>query len=292
MNPLFAPDAPEPNPKPATDDLAPGDDRSAAFDWTGIEVSIVRSTADPLFTRAYHFLWKEFGEKGELEQQAVLAQRFEWDPSKPVNNCALLYEMLVLRSGNDIAAVRDHTAIVPLDRHKEPAGYVHLSHVLVAPAWRRTGLTGWLRAWPILTARDCLMRARLPEDAPLTLIAEMEPPESEYNNRFVRLRAYERAGFMKVDPAVVDYLQPDFRNPAEIDANGGPQPLPMTLIIRRVKRESETAISGRELRDTVRALYQMYGASFRSADMAALNEQLYSEYPGDHAEIRLIRPTR
>jgi GNAT superfamily N-acetyltransferase len=293
MSSLFAGGEPDPNPRPATEDLAPGDERSAAFDWTGIDVEFVRGTADPLFPRAYSFLWEHFGGKGELEQQSVLAQRFGWDPSRPIKGYALLYEMIVLRSAGDIAAVRDHTAIVPVGGGVDEAApaVVHLSHVLVAPPWRRTGLTGWLRAWPILTARDCLRRAGRATGAPVTLVAEMEPLDPEYDNRTVRLLAYERAGFTKVDPAHVDYRQPDFRPAAEIDAGGGPRPLPMTLIVRRVNREAEPTLPARELRDIVRALYSMYGASFRGTDMAPLFDQVERDYPAGNEAIRLIRPT-
>src|SRR3954470_21250185 len=145
-----------PPPRPAAADLAPGDDRSAEFDWTGIEVRLLRGIDDPLFPRAYSFLRETSGRLGEREQPDVLAHRFEWAPTEPVNGCALRYEMLVLLSGDRIVAVRDHTAIVPVELGGPPRAVVHLSHVLVDPAWRRTGLAGWLRAWPILTARDCL----------------------------------------------------------------------------------------------------------------------------------------
>jgi GNAT superfamily N-acetyltransferase len=294
MSALFAGDTPEPtvSNKPAAADLAPGDDRSAAFDWRGIDVQFVRGTDDPLFTRAYSFLWEHFGTKGELEQQAVLAQRFAWEPGRPVNGWSMRYEMIVLKSGGMIAAVRDHTAIVPASgTHAPDAAVVHLSHVLVAPAWRRTGLTGWLRAWPILTGRDCLRAAGRSIDAPITLVAEMEPPDAEYNDRFVRLRAYERAGFKKVDPAHVDYHQPDFRAPIDIEASGGPRPLPMMLIVRRVGREAETTLPGDELRHVVRAIYGMYAATFRQADMAPLLEQLDRHYPPNDAAVPLTRPT-
>jgi GNAT superfamily N-acetyltransferase len=294
MSALFSGDPPDPTlAKPAAGDLAPGDEGSAAFDWTGIEVHLVRDTQDALFPRAYSFLWETFGKLGELEQPAVLAQRFAWDPAQPLNGCALLYEMLVLRSGDQIAAVRDHTAIVPVEWGGPPRAIVHLSHVLVAPAWRRTGLAGWLRAWPILTARDSLFRAGLPETSAITLVSEMEPPDAADPDRFVRLRAYERAGFMKVQPSAFAYLQPDFRPSDQIDADpNGTCPLPMVLVMRRVKRESEPWIFGGELHDLVHALYAMYSATFRPSDMAALYERLYHDFPDDDAMIPLSRPTR
>ena len=42
-----------------------------------------------------------------------------------------------------------------------------------------------------------------------------------------------------IDPRKVRYLQPDFRAPDEIDLGGGPKPLSLALIVRRVRREHE-----------------------------------------------------
>jgi hypothetical protein len=102
--------------------------------------------------------------------------------------------------------------------------------------------------------------------------------------------SYQRAGFVKVDPSVVTYHQPDFRPPAEIDAAGGPLPLPFALILRRVGREAETSISGAELRAAVHALYTMYSLEFREKDMRALFEQLDSSYPTQ--DVPLVEPLK
>jgi hypothetical protein len=167
---------------------------------------------------------------------------------------------------------------------------VHLSHVLVDPAWRRTGLAGWLRAWPIQAARACFAAAGLAADSPITLVAEMELPDAGFPHRMIRLKAYEKAGFLKVDPAQVRYFQPDFRPPAEIDASGGPWPLPFCLILRRVGRERDQAIPGTEVRQIVECLYQIYGTGFRARDMAAVWSTL-TGYPAGHASVPLLPPT-
>ena len=168
---------------------------------------------------------------------------------------------------------------------------VHLSHVLVDPAWRRTGVTGWLRAWPLQTARAGLAAAGLSTNSPITLVAEMEHLDPQFPNRLIRLKAYEKAGFRKVDPSVVPYVQPDFRPPGDIDASGGPRPLPFSLIVRRVGREPEAEVSGAEIRELVECLYHMYGAGFREQDMAVAWQNL-RDYPGDEAMVPLIVPTQ
>jgi hypothetical protein len=166
---------------------------------------------------------------------------------------------------------------------------VFLSHNLVAPAFRRSGLAGWMRAFPVQTARACLAAAGLPADGPVTLAAEMEPlvPDSP-DDVLVRLKAYEKAGFRKVGQ--IAYEQPDFRPPDVIDATGGPRPLPMSLIVRRVGREHETTITGGEVRDVVESLYHMYGRAFRAQDMAGVYERLKA-YPPRDAVVPLVSPT-
>jgi hypothetical protein len=119
----------------------------------------------------------------------------------------------------------------------------------------------------------------------------MEHPDPQFPNRLVRLAAYEKAGFKNVDPAVVKYSQPDFRPPHQIDASGGPRPLPFRLVLRRVGREEEQTIRGSEVREIVECLYRMYGTGFREQDMAAVRQNL-QDHPGDQENIPLVAPTQ
>lgn len=258
--------------------LAPGDTKSAALDPAGFHWTSVREFKDPQFETVYGVLWAEFGRKHEMESREVLKGRFRLAP-------AMLYEMVLAQRGTSITAVRDHTAIW--------AGgevVVHLSHNLILPEYRRSGLAGWMRAAPILTARECAAIHGMP-DAPITLVGEMEHDDANDESRVVRLRAYERAGFAKIDPVAVAYFQPDFRPPTEIDASGGPRPLPFQLVIRQVGAEEKRTISGRQVRRLVQALYAMYGSQFRPEDFAHANLSLEG-YPADDVEIALVPPTR
>ncbi|MGC4032085.1 MAG: hypothetical protein QM754_10195 [Tepidisphaeraceae bacterium] len=270
-------------------DLAPNDTRSQDFDWTGLGVHFVQSTTDANFRLGYDALWQEFGHKNEMETRDVIARRLAWRPEEPTaSGYALRYEMIVVRHGDTLAAVRDHTAIVDLNRPDVPA-IVHLSHLLIAEAWRGNGLAGWMRALPIYTARECMKRAGQ-STRPINLIAEMEPAVANEPGVFGRLKAYERAGFKKIDPSRVNYLQPDFRPADEIDRTGGPTPLPLSLVLRRIGREDETNIPATKVRAIVESLYAMYAASFGDKHMTPLFAQL-NTYPTGDEPIALVPPT-
>ena len=257
--------------------LAPGDGKAASLDPAQFTWSRIRSCDNPIFEKAYAALWAEFGEAHEMETRDVLAGRFAADGD-------LCSEMIVAQSAGTIAAVRDQTAI-----WFESEIIVHLSHLLVAPEWRRSGLAGWMRAVSILAARDLAAAHKCP-DAPITLACEMEYDDGSDPRRAVRLIAYERAGFLKIDPRAVRYFQPDFRPPAEIDASGGARPLPFQLLLRRVGSETQTTITGAGVRRIVRALYAMYGAQFRPRDMAHPALSL-ADYPDENTGVALIAPT-
>jgi hypothetical protein len=266
-------------------DLAPGDARSAEFDTGSVEIARVESAEDPRFEFAYARLWEQFGASHEIESRAVLGRRLAWNAAEPRAGLAMRYDLLAVQSAGAFVAARDHTAIA------DAGGVtVHLSHLLIDPAWRRGGLAGWLRALPIQTARVCLAAARLDAATPITLVAEMEYPDGRDEARDIRLRAYERAGFRKVDPRAVAYHQPDFRPAEEIDADGGPQPLPFQLILRRVGREEENEITGAEVRAHVERLYHMYAQEFRPQDMRAVWRQL-DAFPEPDTRLALLPPT-
>jgi hypothetical protein len=258
--------------------LAPGDAKSTALEPATLSWARVRGVDDSEFRAAYDALWAEFGAACEMETEEVLAGRFALGPD-------MQYEMIVVRGVEGIAAVRDHTAV-----WMNGEVIVHLSHVWVAEPWRRSGLAGWMRAIPILTAREVAARHGKP-DAPITLVGEMEYEDGADVKRSIRLKAYERAGYLKVDPAAARYHQPDFRAPAEIDASGGPRPLPFQLIVRQIGREGERAVPAGRVHGWVRALYAMYGAQFRREDMAHAQLRL-DHYSDPNAMIALVPPTQ
>lgn len=267
----------------AAADLAPGDRRAAAFAWDGLELVRIGTVAHPWFVAAYDRLWREFGPRGEMEQRGVIADRLAWNPACERDGRFLAYEMLAVVRGGRLVAVRDHSAIVAPDG----LAVVHLSHVLVEPELRGSGLAGWLRALPIRTARECARASGI--DAPLRIVlaAEMEPLAAAEPATVARLRSYERAGFRAL---AAPYAQPDFRPEAEIVATGF-RPLPLRLILRRVGREDEAAIAGGEALAVVAALYVMFGVHLRPPDLGLLRARWEAPLAALD-RVDLLPPTR
>lgn len=269
-----------PLPRPA--DLAPGDARSLALDWSGLRMLRIDSVDHPWFSRAYERLWREFGARNEMEARDVIARRLA-APMHRANDHLLHYQLLVVLAGDDLIAVRDHTAIATGE-----SVIVHLSHVLIEPPHRGSGLAGWLRAAPLQAARHIADAAGLTSPS-ITLVAEMEHPDGVTPDVMLRLRSYARAGFLMVDPVAAPYAQPDFRTPAEIDATSV-QPVELALIVRRVGDEAARTIPGADLRAMITALYTMYAASgAHDAHMATLWTRL-AGFPSDDAAVPLRPP--
>ena len=277
-------------------DLAPGDAAATRLDRSGLLLRPIASVDDPAFAPAYQFLAGTFGHTGALERVPVLAARFAWPRQPQPDGWTLKYEMLSISdAAGRIAAVRDHSAVVLPEsggEHRSREVIVHLSHALVAPVWRRSGLGGWLRAFPLQTARDCL-RLSGADTAPatITLAVEMEEASRTSDERPASLLAYEKAGFRKLDPARVAYFQPDFRPPAEIDRDGGPRPLPFSLVIRQVGREDEIDIDGAQARLLARGIYRVFRDGCRSQDLVPLLAQIEEAYPQAGERVRLVPPS-
>jgi hypothetical protein len=279
-----------PYPRPA--DLAPGDVSATDFDWSELTLRRVIGSTDPEFAPAYEYLSREFGPRGEMERRQVIGERLAWDPAGPRGDAALLYEMLVVRRGEELVAVRDHTAVVRLDGGARPRPgptVVHLSHVLIGVSHRRTGLAGWLRALPLDAARRCAHATGQAPDAPTVLVAEMEHPSEDDGERLRRLRSYERAGFQKVDPAAAPYQQPDFRSPDELGATA-PVPVPLALVVRRVGREREAHLPADELAAIVDAIYAVYARHVPAAAIEPLRAAA-AAWTARHRDVRLLPPT-
>lgn len=273
-------------------DLAPGDRKSTSFTTENITFHSVESIQDSLFETAFNTLTEFFGARREMETRSVLGQRFAWNAAPLLPNQPLLHYSMILAldSKKNVAAVRDYSAIVP-PASEPPRVTLHLSHLWIDPTHRRTGLAGWMRALPLETGRSLLAQSNHSPDAPMTLIAEMELPDGKDKDRNLRLLAYEKAGFLKVDPRIVPYLQPDFRDPSQIDASGTPQPIPMALILRRVGRENESFAPASLIRSLIHDLYTLYSKTFRSCDMAPLWDR-WRTLPNVPTPISLLPPTQ
>jgi hypothetical protein len=285
------------DPELIPEDLSPGDAADAPRDWTDVRVHRVRDANDPDFEMAYERLWLEFGSRGEMETRDVIADRLRWDPSQPLciglgaQRAALLYELLVLRRGEQVAALRDHTAVVRIGPQGRPLGpvVVHLSHSYVEAAHRGTGLVAWLRALPLQAARRAAQAAGAPSGLSIVLVAEMESPDPGDVPRMARLRSYAHAGFLKIDPAAAPYAQPDFR-PPEVLARSVPRPVPLHLIVRRVGRESQEEMPASEVAAIVESIYAVYGVHTPEAALGPLRASA-DRWLARTPRFRLLPPT-
>jgi GNAT superfamily N-acetyltransferase len=256
----------------------------------------VRDADDPDFARAYDRLWLEFGTRGEMETRKVIGERLAWDPAQRMRlpnggQVALAYELLVLRRGEQIAAMRDHTAVVRFGPQGRPLGpvVVHLSHSYVEPAHRGTGVIAWLRALPLQTARYCAQAAGAQPGLSIVLVAEMEPPDPGDVPRIARLRSYGRASFQKIDPAAAPYAQPDFR-PPEVLAGSQARAVPLQLIVRRVGREQQEEMPASEVAAIVDSIYAVYGVHTPPAALDPLRADA-ARWLARSARFRLLPPT-
>lgn len=270
-------------------DLAPGCDQDEAILGVDLEAKRVASAAAPEFASAYAELWNAFGAAGEMEPERMIRARLGRGAHAAQPGWCVLYELAAVERAGRLVAVRDMNAVARVEPGTAFA-VVHLSHVLVTPALRGRGLAAWLRAFPLQTARRALAAVGAPVDSPVTLVAEMEHPDEPDVARLHRLRSYGRAGFRAIDPRGLDYRQPDFREPAEVDAAGGPRPIPMRLVIRRVGREAETTMPWGEVLAIVESLFRMYALDFRWSDIAPLWERQCARPLALDAPVPLVDP--
>jgi hypothetical protein len=260
------------------DYLAPGDLNAQELVTEGVEVVSIHSIDHPYFERAFQGLWNEFGEKAEVESREILQKRLTWQGNPKADHQRYFYQLLWIHKEGVPMGVRDHTVIFNPSHQRVT---VHLSHNLIFPDFRRSGLARWMRAWPLVFAHECMKRWGV--DRPVTLVAEMEPIIDNAPDRLPRLISVEKAGFLKVSGG--GYYQPDFRSFDQIDLDGGAKPLPMSLILRRVGNEEERVISGQELHEVVSSLYGMYGEGFRKKDMDVALKMCTKITPHDPYEL-------
>lgn len=201
------------------------------------------------FAAAYALLDGFFGERGELEAREAL-QGFVRQPVIDYGGGAFgIYHLVAVWDGEELVGVRD--CYVDIDR-THGVCMVALSHSLVAPAWRRSGVAAILRALPVTLARRALSERGL--DLPTFVAAEMEPVDPSLFETVVRLVAYGRSGFSVLLPSRFRYSQPDFR---ELDG-AAHTALPLLGVVRPVN------IPGDALPlDVVRAYPRLFHACHR-----------------------------
>jgi hypothetical protein len=247
----------------------------------------IEDPEDPLFQSAYDALWHAFGEQGEMERIDVIRAFLQDDPFVPSPSGTFMkYFLIVVRdSAGQLCGVRDGTVLVNTS-YAQDLCVVYLSHLFMLPGSRGTVASYWLRISPVEVAMDYmaqlhareLLRLPAPEQPDryfgmrLNLVSEMEYFSPDELASLRRVLFYGRGGFDALNPRHFPYLQPDFRNPAEIRDTGN-CPLPFMILVRRMGRERQASMAIEEASAVMRLLYDDF-ASHCEPELLANSLQL------------------
>jgi hypothetical protein len=236
------------------------------------ELHSIEHPDHPDFKRAYEILWDAFGPQGEMEPEHAIRRFLLDDAFEPLPSGTFIrYFLLVAkdREGN-LRGVRDGSVIYNPTWAPDLCT-VYLSHIFMLPEARGTVLTYWLRIAPLELAVEYLFQLHrrglvaLPQpDQPakyfgvrMNLAAEMEYFSPDDRLSLQRILFYGRGGFDVIDPRHFPYRQPDFRDPAVIQATGN-TPVPFMLLLRRLGRERQAHLPLDEASVTMRMLYDEF----------------------------------
>jgi hypothetical protein len=236
------------------------------------ELQSIEHPDHPDFARAYQILWDTFGPPGEMEPESAIRQFLLDNPYEAVASGTYIRYFLIIakdREGN-LRGVRDGSVLYN-PAYAPDLCVVYLSHIFMLPQARGTVLTYWLRIAPVELAMAYLVQlhqrglVKLPApDAPgkyfgvnLDLAAEMEYFSPDDRLSLQRILFYGRGGFDVIDPRHFPYRQPDFRDPAVIQATGN-SPVPFMLLLRRMGRERQARLPIEEASAVMRLLYDEF----------------------------------
>ncbi len=245
-----------------------------------LQSHIIEDALDPEFMRGYTALNSYFGQRNEMEAVDVLENRLAWGRETLNDDYQLYYEMVVLLDEQGaLACTCDYSVVI--NKLANLPAIVHLSHILIEPPFLGKGIVGQhMNRLTIAAANTAKQLFNKPVDLPIILVGEMDHPYFNKNEETIRrINLFIHAGLKLVDLRSINYYQPDFGAPADIDAAGGAEGLPLALMLRRFGLEEETSISGSDLTHIIKSLYAMYGKTFREQDMAVVYKTL-SAYPG------------
>ncbi len=221
----------------APGDLAPGE-RPGKAAAALARFRVAEATTEAEFDAGYDLLDAAFGADGEIEQRETLRAWFHGSLTPADLPVRTRYHLVFVREPDGtLAGVRDCFVTWNPDTHRI---VVLLSHSLVLPEWRRSGVGALLRTIPTTLAR---LRAEAEDPGvpwEITLTAEMEMASPGDRSTMVRFMAYGSAGFRALPPAALPYAQPDFR---DLDTLGVPPcPLPFLAVVLPVGEGQPTTL--------------------------------------------------
>jgi GNAT superfamily N-acetyltransferase len=238
-------------------DLAPREQDRVAAALARVRLHELHDPGSAAFAAAYAMLAEHFLAAGELEDRDHLAHLVAAPALQYAPGVAGTYHMIAAWAGDRLVGVRD--CYIDIDR---VAGLclVALSHICVAPDWRRTGLAAALRGLPLGLARRAV-HAAVGRPLPTLVVAEMEPADPDDPATVVRLLAYGRSGFAVLDPRRVRYSQPEFRelpNPAHTA-------LPLLAVVRTAHLDGPPDLVPEPLAEAFPRLFHVVHRTFLPA---------------------------
>ena len=238
------------------------------------------------FDFGYKALEAQFGPVDEIERYSVLLAWFQKKSlSAPGERLRAMYHMSLVWDGVSLAAVRDDFAVVDRELGRV-VGF--MSHSLVLPHYRRTGVAALIRALPVTHAvEDALALGVEPKE--ITLLAEMEMYEPHREETRVRLYSYGKAGFRVVPPWHMPYAQPDFRDLAALGVEA--LPVPMMILARQVGEESKKTIHPDRAAALLRHLEAIHKVTVDLPQIAAMHRNVAPYLGSAKEDIQLIDPT-
>jgi GNAT superfamily N-acetyltransferase len=215
-------------------------------------VEPVVSSHSTEFDAAYGALAGEFASRGELERRDVI-ERWVDERPEPVDGLMRSYHLLLARTPEGaLAGARDCHIVIDAQRG---VAVLYLAHVLVLPAFRRTGLGALLRSGPIARVRRAVGTAKMA----ILVAAEMEPAQEDAAS-VVRLAAYGREGFSVIAPSAFPYCQPDFR---VLASAADARPIPLLAVVRHLGHEGARTLPAALARAYLRHLYAVFATHVR-----------------------------
>ncbi len=273
---------------PASEDIYSGEGVAKVKEALA-RFSLVPAVTEADFREGHAVLAAEFGPTGEIERPETLLAWFRAGSLSPAAApIPAFYHLLLARDPDGaLAGARDcFVTIAPAARR----AVVLLSHSLVLPPYRRSGLAALLRTAPVALARTALARAGV-AGGEVLLVAEMELIDPAVRISVIRLLAYGKAGFGVLPAQALPYAQPDFR---DLDALGvAPAPLPFVALVRHVGHEHAPALSPERVRAVVDHLQAVHRCHTRAEHLTPIRDHALAGYAAfGGGPVPLIRPHR
>ncbi|MEO8602792.1 MAG: hypothetical protein ABI629_09465 [bacterium] len=270
------------------------------------ELHSIEHPDHPDFQRAYQVLWDAFGPQGEMEPEPAIRRFLLDDAFEPLPSGTFIRYFLLVAKDRDgrLRGVRDGSVIYN-PQWAPDLCTVYLSHIYMLPEARGTVLTYWLRIAPVELAVEYLFALHqrglvslpLPDQLAkyfgvrLNLAAEMEHFSPDDRLSLQRILFYGRGGFDVIDPRHFPYRQPDFRDPAVIQATGN-TPVPFMLLLRRIGRERQARLPIDEASLTMRMLYDEFACfctpEFLQDSMRAVEQRLDERRANGRTDVALL----